>query len=87
MKNYVILAAIVIGLSLALYWFATLIGGTWRTLIIASAIWAICLGAVSLVLGFGDLKSSGVMFATWGFFFTLPAIIALTIGCRALGIR
>lgn len=87
MKNYIILVAIVVGLFLALLWFTTLIGGTWRTLLTASAIWLIFLGAISLVLGFGDLKGSGVMFTTWGFYFTLPAIIALTIACRIVGLR
>ena len=87
LKNYIILVAIIVGLTLALFWFTTLIGGTWRTLLAASAIWLICLSAISLVLGFGDLKSSGIMFTTWGFFFTLPAIIALTIACRVVGFR
>jgi hypothetical protein len=87
MKNYAILAAIAVALVLALYWFTTLIGASWRTLFLATAIWVGVLGATSLVLGFGDLKSSGVMFTTWGFFFTLPGIIALTIACRVVGFR
>jgi hypothetical protein len=87
MKNYLILAAIVGGVLLALYWFTTLIGGSWRTLVGAIFAWVVALGGLSLVLGFGDLKSSGVMFTTWGFFFTLPAVIALVIACRVLGLR
>lgn len=87
MKNYLILAAIVVALIAALYGFTAWVGGTWRTLAAAIALWVIGLGAICLVLGFGDLKASGVMFTTWGFFFTLPAIIVLVVAFRAFGVR
>lgn len=87
MKNYLILAAIVVGVLAALYGFTAWIGGTWRTLAAAIVVWVATLGAISLLFGFGDLKSSGVMFTTWGFFLTLPAIIVLAVAFRAFGIR
>jgi hypothetical protein len=87
MKNYLILAAIIVGVLAALYGFTAWIGGTWRTLAAAMVVWTASLGAISLLLSFGDLKSSGVMFTTWGFFFTLPAIIGMVLAFRAFGIR
>ena len=87
MKNYLILAAIIVGVISALYGFTALIGGTWRTLGVSIAAWGAGLGAISLLLGFGDLKSSGIMFTTWGFFFTLPAVIILIVGFRFVGVR
>jgi hypothetical protein len=87
MKNYLILAAIIVVLLAALYGFTTWIGGTWRTLVAAISVWVAGLGVISLLLGFGDLKSSGVMFTTWGLFLSLPAIVILAAIGRAVGIR